>query len=101
MALINISMHECRDIDRVAANVRRALRPGGTFVVSDFAFPPALEGCRTVPGQPMCGVQFFEALIDDQLLPTEAFVVLLRRHGFRDVASFDLTPVHAVTYGTA
>lgn len=101
VALINISMHECRDIERVAGNVRRALRPGGTFVISDFAFPTSLEGCRTVPGRLMCGVQFFEALIDDQLLPTEAFVALLGRHGFRDVGAFDLTPLHAVTYGTA
>ncbi len=30
----------------------------------------------------MSGIQFFEALIGDQLLPTQAFVELLRRHGF-------------------
>ena len=47
----------------------------------------------------MRGIQFFEALIGDQLLPTQAYVELLDEHGFRDVGSFDLTPVHAVTYG--
>jgi SAM-dependent methyltransferase len=100
VALINVSMHECRDMERVTANVRRALRPGGIFVISDFAFPAALEGYRSVPARVMSGVQFFEALIGDQLLPTQAFVDLLRRHGFRNVDAFDLAPVHGVTYGT-
>ena len=47
----------------------------------------------------MSGIQFFEAMIDDQLLPTQAYVDLLNKHGYRDVGSFDMTPVHAVTYG--
>ncbi len=29
----NISMHECRDIDRVTENVKAALEPGGWFVI--------------------------------------------------------------------
>jgi len=99
VALINVSMHECRDIDKVTTNVLRALKPDGYFVISDFPFPDSTEGCRTVPARVMCGIQFFEALIDDQLLPTQAFVDLLGKHGFRNVGSFDLTPVHAVTYG--
>jgi SAM-dependent methyltransferase len=99
VAVINVSMHECRDIDKVTANVRDALKPGGYFVISDFPFPDSDEGCRTVPARVMCGIQFFEALIDDQLLPTQAFVDLLGKHEFRNVGSFDLTPVHAVTYG--
>lgn len=96
---INISMHECRDLDKVAKNVHNALKPDGVFVISDFPFPETVLGCRTVPARIMSGIQFFEALIDDQLLPTKAFVELLGRHGFKDVDSFDLTPVHAVTYG--
>ncbi|OGO49478.1 MAG: hypothetical protein A2148_05495 [Chloroflexi bacterium RBG_16_68_14] len=98
-ALINVSMHECRDIEKVTANVHRALKPDGHFVISDFPFPESTEGCRTVPARVMCGIQFFEALIDDQLLPTQAYVDLLNKYGFRNVGSFDLTPVHAVTYG--
>ena len=47
----------------------------------------------------MSGIQYFGALIDDQLMPTQAFVDLLGRHGFQDVASFDINPVHAVTHG--
>ena len=46
----NISMHECRDLDAVAANVRRALRPGGWFVISDLPFPDTTEGCGRCPG---------------------------------------------------
>jgi ubiquinone/menaquinone biosynthesis C-methylase UbiE len=100
IAIINISMHECRDIDVVAANVNRSLKPGGIFIISDFPFPATVEECRTVPARIMSGIQFFEALIDDQLIPTEAFVDLLNKHGFRDVEAFDVTPVHAITYGT-
>lgn len=96
---INVSMHECRDIDKVAGNVHRALKPDGYFVISDFPFPESTEGCRTVPARIMCGIQFFEALIGDQLMPTQAFVDLLNKHSFRNVGAFDLTPVHAVTHG--
>lgn len=95
----NISMHECRDIDRVAERVLAALRPGGWFVISDFPFPDTDEGLRTVPGRLMSGIQFFEAQIDDQLLPRGAYDDLLTRHGFTDLGSFEISPVHAVTYG--
>jgi SAM-dependent methyltransferase len=95
----NISMHECRDIDRVTENVRAALEPGGTFVISDFPFPDTDEALRSVPGRIMTGIQFFEAQIDDQLLPRAAYDDLLTRHGFTDLGSVQLTPMHAVTYG--
>jgi SAM-dependent methyltransferase len=95
----NISMHECRDIDQVTANTHRALKPGGWFVISDFCFPDTADGLRTVPGRVMSGIQFFEALIDDQLLPVTAYLDLLARHGFTDVATVGLTPVHALTFG--
>lgn len=99
MAFINISMHECRDLDKVAQNVQRALKPDGVFVISDMPFPENDETCRTVPARVMSGIQFFEAQIDDQLLPTKAYVDLLNKHGYRNVASFDMTPVHVVIHG--
>lgn len=99
-AYINISMHECRDIDKVTENVKKALKPGGQFVISDFPFPATHEGLRTVPARVMTGIQYFEAQIDDQLVPTEVFVDLLDRHGFQDVTAFDITPVHNLIYGT-
>ena len=43
--------------------------------------------------------QFFEATIDDQLLPVKAYLDLLDRHEFKNVASISITPVHALTYG--
>jgi hypothetical protein len=49
----------------------------------------------------MSGIQFFEAQIDDQLLPRSAYDELLTRHGFTDLGWFQLTPMHAVTYGRA
>jgi SAM-dependent methyltransferase len=99
VTLINISMHECRDIEKATSNVHRALKPDGYFVISDFPFPDSMEGCRTVPGRLMCGIQFTEALKGDQLLPTRAYVELLGRHGFRNVGAFDLTPIHVVIHG--
>jgi SAM-dependent methyltransferase len=52
----NISMHECRDIDRVTDKVHAVLEPGGWFVISDFPFPDTDEGLRSTPGRVMCGV---------------------------------------------
>lgn len=100
LAVINISLHEARDIDRVVERVHAALDPGGTFLVSEFPFPEREEECRTVPGRLMCGVQLFEAHIGCQLLPTARFVEHLKQGGFRDVGVVDVTPMHVVVHGT-
>ncbi len=92
-------MHECRDIEKVTQNVYHALKPKGYFVISDFPFPESINECRTVPARIMCGIQLVEALLDDQLIPTKAFIDLLNKHEFKNVNAFELTPVHAVTYG--
>ena len=99
-ALINnISMHECRDIHRATDRMRAALEPGGWLIISDFPFPDTDDGLRSVPGRIMSGIQFFEAQIDDQLLPRAYYDELLRAHGFVDIGSVSLTPMHALTYG--
>ncbi len=100
LAVINISLHEARDMERAVERAYAALEPGGTFLVSEFPFPDHEEDCRTVPGRLMCGVQFFEAHIGCQLLPTTRFVDLLQRAGFREVGVIDVTPVHVVVHGT-
>jgi SAM-dependent methyltransferase len=100
LAVINISLHEARDIERAVARAHAALAPGGVFVVSEFPFPETVEGCRSVPGQLMCGVQFFEAHIGCQLLPTSRFVELLEGAGFADVGVVPVTPMHVVIHGT-
>lgn len=96
---INISMHECRDIDLVTQNIRRSLKPGGVIVISDFPFPATHEGLRTPAARLLTGIQYFEAQIDDQLVPTAVFTDLLDRHDFDDVTAFDITPVHNLIFG--
>lgn len=100
LAIINISLHEARDIDRVVARAYAALDAGGTFLVSEFPFPEREQDCRTVPGRLMCGVQMFEAHIGCQLLPTSRFVQHLERAGFRDVGVIEVTPMHVVVHGS-
>ncbi len=99
IVLINISLHEARDMKRVVENAHRALKPGGWFVVSDMPFPEKPEDLRTIPGQLMCGIQYFEALIDDQLLPVSHYVKELKEAGFEDIETLDVTPIHAIVYG--
>ena len=99
VALNNISMHECRDIEKSTANIYRALKADGYFVISDFSFPESIEDCRTVPARIMSGIQFFEATIDDQLQPVKTYVDLLNRHGFRNVDVIQINPLHALTFG--
>ena len=99
LVTVNVSMHECRDIDAVAAAVHRALRPGGYFLNSDFAFPATGDGLRTVPGRIMTGIQFFEAQIDDQLVSVPFYLDLLDRHGFEEVGRVEISPIHAITHG--
>lgn len=101
LVINNISMHECRDLDQVTANIRSVLEPGGWFVISDLPFPDSTEGLRTTPGRIMSGIQYWEAQIDDQLLPRHVYDDLLSRHGFDDIGSFQINPTHAVTYGRA
>ena len=43
-------MHECRDLDRVTANVKPCVQAGGRFVISDFPFPGTDDGLRTTAG---------------------------------------------------
>jgi hypothetical protein len=62
-------------------------------------FPDTDEGLRSVPGRIMGGIQFFEAQIDDQLLPRACYDGLLTRHQFTDLGSASLTPMHALTWG--
>ena len=99
LIFINISWHEARDIDLAAKNVRNALKPGGYFVISDFPFPAEKEGLRTIPARVMSGIQYFEAQIDDQLVSTETFVLMLEDYGFEEVDLFIISPVHNVIYG--
>ena len=61
LAVINISLHEARDIDQAVARAHAALDPGGTFLVSEFPFPEHEADRRAVPGPLICRVQFLQA----------------------------------------
>jgi len=100
LAIINISLHEARDIARAVERAYAALDPGGVFLVSEFPFPEREEDTRTIPGRLMSGVQFFEAHIGCQLLPTSRFLELLGGAGFQDIGTIDVTPTHVVVHGT-
>lgn len=99
VVLINVSLHEARDMKKVIRNAHRALKPGGWFVVSDFPFPERPEDLRTIPALLMCGIQYFEALIDDQLLPSSRYIAEMEEAGLRDIRTVELTPIHVVVYG--
>lgn len=100
LAIINISLHEAKQIEKAVENVRNALDDGGTFLISEFPFPENEDDCRTVPGKLMCGVQFFEAHIGCQLMPASRFMNLLKDAGFKDVGTIDVNPMHVVIHGT-
>lgn len=100
LAVINISLHEARDIPAAVARAHAALDPGGVFLVSEFPFPEQAEGLRAVPGRLMSAVQLFEAHIGCRLLPAARFVELLTAAGFRDVAAVPITPMQVVVHGT-
>ena len=46
----------------------------------------------------MAGIQYFEAQIDDQLVPRARYDDLLLRNGFGDLGNHSITPVHALTW---
>lgn len=79
---------------------------GGVFDVTgerlfdctyDRKNPETGDGIKTVPGRIMTGIQFFEALIDDQLLSVDYYLDLYKRHGFTQTGIVEVTPVHAIT----
>ena len=93
----NISMHECRDIDLVTANVLVALEPGGWFVISDFPFPDTDQGLRSVPGRVMLCP---DLRVPDRRPTLPAPTTTTCSTGTASPTSASgLTPMHAVTYG--
>jgi SAM-dependent methyltransferase len=102
VVLMNIALHEVQDKEAVVRNVVKTLRSRGTFLISEFPFPDwaEIERLRTPAGKVMAGVQYLEAILDDQLLPPVHFMNLLRKAGMRDVSSADLAPIHVLVWGT-
>jgi hypothetical protein len=80
---------------RVAERVLATLERGGWFLISDIPFPDTDEGLRSIPGRVMGAIQFFEA----RSTTSSCYDTLLARHGFTDLGSASLTPMHALTWG--
>ncbi|MHA2298690.1 MAG: methyltransferase domain-containing protein [Candidatus Hodarchaeales archaeon] len=99
VVIINASIHESRDLEKVISAVYKVLKKGGYFVISDFPYPDDFDGLKTVPARIMNAINFFESQIDDLLLPTQYYVDLLNKKGYTDIGSFDLTPTHMIVYG--
>lgn len=99
LAIINVSLHEAPDQQKVVNNVYKSLKIGGTFLVNEFPFPDKEENCRTLPGQLMCGIQAFEAHIGCQLMPPAHFEGLLTTAGFKNVRTIEINPTHVVICG--
>jgi SAM-dependent methyltransferase len=101
VVLLNLAFHEIQEKERVLDQIGRALRPGGHLLVSEFPFPdwPEMEQLRTPAGKVMAGLQYLEALLDDQLIPSSHVANWLRKKGYRDVASVDLAPIHVLVHG--
>lgn len=102
VVLMNIALHECQDKELVVKQVLKSLRPKGLFLISEFPFPDwaEIERLRTPAGRVMAGVQYLEAILDDQLLPPVHFLNLLRKAGMREVSSAELAPIHVLVWGT-
>ncbi len=101
VVLLNLAFHEIQEKERVLDQIGRALRPGGHLLVSEFPFPdwPELDRLRTPAGKVMAGLQYLEALLDDQLIPSSHVANWLRKKGYRDVGVVELAPIHALVHG--
>ena len=99
--LLNLAFHEIQEKELVLDQIGRALRPGGHLLVSEFPFPdwPEMDRLRTPGGKVMAGLQYREALLDDQLIPSSHVANWLRKKGYRDVGVVDLAPVHVLVHG--
>ena len=101
VAVISISMHECRDIEKVTANVHGALKPGGCPRYLRLSVPRNGRGDAHGAGPHPCQASSSSRrLIDDQLLPTSDYVCSSSGTTSRTSDAFDITPVHAVTHGS-
>ena len=95
----NISMHECRDINRVTDTSGGRSGRADTSSSRTFPSPTPTRRCAPCPGGSCPGSSSSRLRSTISFSPFAAYLELLQGRGFRDVDSFQLTPVHAVTYG--
>lgn len=103
---MNLALHETggpQEYRNVLDRARRALKPGGTVVVSELPYPDVPTDYRTHPVYRMlAGVQLHEAIVGCGMITQNQLGGLLRGAGFNDVrvAQHSL-PTRYVMLGTA
>ena len=95
----NISMHECRDIDLVTANVLVALEPGGWFVISDFPIPDTDKDCAASLVGSCTASRSSSPRSTTSCSPAPTTTTCSTGTASPTSASSACTPMHAVTYG--
>jgi len=93
LVVMSITLHETGGEvawANVLARAHRALRPGGTILVSELPYPDAVAEYRTEPVyQMLAGVQLHEAVVGCGMITQGELGKLLRTAGFRDVRVVD------------
>jgi predicted O-methyltransferase YrrM len=89
LVTMNIALHETGGVDEyrnVLDRVRRALKPGGTIVVSELPYPDSPRDYRSHPVYQMyAGVQLHEAIVGCGMITQGQLHELLEDAGFADV----------------
>jgi SAM-dependent methyltransferase len=89
LAVMNIALHETGERpewEAVLGRVRRALRPGGTLLISELPYPGTIEEYRAHPAyRLLAGIQHHEALVGCGMITIPELGALLAGAGFRNV----------------
>jgi ubiquinone/menaquinone biosynthesis C-methylase UbiE len=86
LVTLNVALHETGgppEYQNVLHRVHRALKPGGTVVVSELPYPDSVQAYRGQPAyQALTGVQFHEALVGCGAITQNQLRDLLLAAGF-------------------
>jgi SAM-dependent methyltransferase len=89
LVVMNIALHETGERpewEAVLGRVRRALRPGGTLLISELPYPGTIEEYRAHPVyRLLAGIQHHEALVGCGMITIPELRELLEGAGFRNV----------------
>ena len=93
LVVMSITLHETGGEAawaNVLSRVHRALRPGGTILVSELPYPDEIGEYRSEPiYQMLAGVQLHEAVVGCGMITQGELADLLRTAGFHDVRVVD------------
>jgi SAM-dependent methyltransferase len=93
VAVMSITLHETGaepEWANVLKRTHRALRPGGTLIVSELPYPDSVADYRSEPVyQMLAGVQLHEAVVGCGMITQGELGKLIRAAGFDDVRVVD------------